>query len=75
MVAGAQLVRRELEAAAGAGREFLTNRKQKRGSHMFTALRRLVPLLNAALGAVTLLTPLWAQAQSQTRPGIRGHPR
>ncbi len=34
---------------------------------MFTALRRLVPLLNAALGAVTLLTPLWAQAQSQTQ--------
>lgn len=34
---------------------------------MFTALRRLVPLLNAALGAVTLLTPLWAQAQGQTQ--------
>jgi len=34
---------------------------------MFTALRRLVPLLNAALAAVTLLTPLWAQAQGQTQ--------
>ena len=34
---------------------------------MFTALRRLVPLLNAALGAVTLLTPLGTQAQGQTQ--------
>jgi len=32
---------------------------------MFTALRRIVPLLSAALGVLTVADPVWAQTQTQ----------